>query len=199
MRVRQQLQGGFLCFRLSPGSSHGFTWFFCGPDVAALNVFGVDLFGKSFSHFRILNLYNLWTKRTSQMTLSPRVAFLVSSFPTHVAGDFDIYSPLPDPLRTHSAEDLLLPFLISPGRLSLALAYSTSLACTLASPLVVSAAGLGLISPLPLLPASILSSLGHPPPLHWFGPGHHRDHPLRFVFLSSPPLSQLDPDRLAHP
>ena len=39
--------------------------FFDRPDVVALDVFGVDLFGKSFSHFRILNLYNLWTKRTS--------------------------------------------------------------------------------------------------------------------------------------
>ena len=39
--------------------------FFDRPDVVALDVFGVDLFGKSFSHFRILTLYNLWTKRTS--------------------------------------------------------------------------------------------------------------------------------------
>ena len=33
--------------------------FFDRPDVVALDLFGVDLFGKSFLHFRILNLYNL--------------------------------------------------------------------------------------------------------------------------------------------
>ena len=38
--------------------------FFDRPDVVTLDVFGVDLFGKSFSHFRMLNIYNLWTKRT---------------------------------------------------------------------------------------------------------------------------------------
>ena len=75
------------------------------PDVAALNVFGVDLFGKSLSHFRILNLYNLWTKRTSQMTFSTLVAFPVSSFHTLVVGDFNIHHPLPDPLRNHSAQE----------------------------------------------------------------------------------------------
>ena len=80
------------------------------PDVAALDVFGVDLFGKSFSHFRILNLYNLWTKRTSQMTVSPLVAFPETSFPTLVVGDFNIHHPLPDPLRSHSAEELATSF-----------------------------------------------------------------------------------------
>ena len=34
------------------------------PEVVALNVFGVALFGKSFSHFRLLDLYNLWTSMT---------------------------------------------------------------------------------------------------------------------------------------
>ena len=84
--------------------------FFDRPDVVALDVFGVDLFGKSFSHFRILNLYNLWTKRTSQMTVSPLVAFPETSFPTLVVGDFNIHHPLPDPLCSHSAEELVTSF-----------------------------------------------------------------------------------------
>ena len=84
--------------------------FFDRPDVVALEVFGVDLFGKSFSHFRILNLYNLWTKRTSLMTVSPLVAFPETSFPTLVVGDFNIHHPLPDPLRSDSAEELATSF-----------------------------------------------------------------------------------------
>ena len=58
--------------------------------MVARDMFEVDLFGKSFSYFRILNLYNLWTKRTSQMTVSPLVAFLETSDPTLVVGDFKI-------------------------------------------------------------------------------------------------------------
>ena len=84
--------------------------FFDRPDVVALDVFGVDLFGKSFSHFRILNLYNLWTKRTSQKTVSPLVAFPEASFPTLVVGDFNIHHTLSDPLRSHSAEELSTSF-----------------------------------------------------------------------------------------
>ena len=78
--------------------------------MAALDVFGVDLFGKSFTHFRILNLYNLWTKRTLLMTVSPLVAFPEPSCPTLVVGDFNIHHPLPDPLRSHSAEELATSF-----------------------------------------------------------------------------------------
>ena len=84
--------------------------FFDRPDVVALDMFGVDLFGKSFSHFRILNLYNLWTKRTSQMTVSRLVAFPETSYPTLVVGDFNIHHPLPDPLRSLSAEELATSF-----------------------------------------------------------------------------------------
>ena len=80
--------------------------FFDRPDVVALDLFGVDLFGKSFSHFRILNLYNLWPKRTSQMTVSPLVAFPETSFPTLVVGDFNIHHPVPDLLRSYSADEL---------------------------------------------------------------------------------------------
>ena len=80
--------------------------FFDRPDVAALDLFGVDLFGKSFSHFRILNIYNLWTNSNSQMTASPLIAFPDLSHPTLVVGDFNIHHPLPDPLRPHSAEEL---------------------------------------------------------------------------------------------
>ena len=84
--------------------------FFDRPDVVALDVFGVDLFGKSFSHFCILNLYNLWTRRTSQMTVSPLVAFPDTSFPTLIVGDFNIHHPLPDPLRSHSADERATSF-----------------------------------------------------------------------------------------
>ena len=80
--------------------------FFHRPDVAALDLFGVGLFGKSFSYFRILNIYNLWTKRTSQKTVSPLIAFPDLLHPTLVVGDFNIHHPLPDPLRSHSAEEL---------------------------------------------------------------------------------------------
>ena len=73
------------------------------PDMAALDVFGVGLFGKSFSHSCISNIYNLWTWRTSQMTVFPLVAFPESSYSTLVVGDFNIHHPLPDPLRSHSA------------------------------------------------------------------------------------------------
>ena len=52
----------------------------------------------------------LWTKRTSQMTVSRLVAFPETSFPTHVVGDFNIHHPLPDPLRSHSAEELATSF-----------------------------------------------------------------------------------------
>ena len=84
---------------------------FCDrPNVVALDVFGVNRFGKSFSHFRVLNLYNLWTKRTSRMTVSPLVAFPESSYPTLVVGDFHIHHPLSDPLRSHSAEELATSF-----------------------------------------------------------------------------------------
>ena len=92
------------------GSGHSITCFFKRPDVVALAVFGVDLFGKSFSHFRILNLYNLWTKRTSQMTVSPLVVFPKSSYPTLVVRDFNMHHPWPDPLRYHSAEELATSF-----------------------------------------------------------------------------------------
>ena len=87
-----------------------YPFLFDRPDVAALAVFGVDLFGKSFTHFRILNLYNLWTKRTSRMAVSPLVAFPEPSYPTLVVEDFNIHHPLPDPLRSHSAEEHATPF-----------------------------------------------------------------------------------------
>ena len=40
------------------------------------------------------------------MRVSPLVAFPETSFPTLVVGDFNIHHPLPDPLRSHSAEEL---------------------------------------------------------------------------------------------
>ena len=84
--------------------------FFDRPGVAALDVFRVNLFGKLFTHFRILNLYNLWTKRASQMTVSPLVAFPEPCYPTLVVGDFNIHHPLPDPLPFHSADELATSF-----------------------------------------------------------------------------------------
>ena len=44
------------------------------------------------------------------MTVSPLVAFPETSFPTLVVGDFNIHHPLPDPLRSHSAEELATSF-----------------------------------------------------------------------------------------
>ena len=84
--------------------------FFDRRDVVALSVFAVDLFGKWFSHFRVLNLYNLSTKRTSQMKVSPLVAFPEPSYHTLVVGDFNIHYPLPDPLHSHSTEELATSF-----------------------------------------------------------------------------------------
>ena len=81
-----------------------FPAFFDCPNVPALDMFVVGWFGKSFSHFCILNLYNLWT--TSQMTVSPLITFSALSHPTLVVGDFNIHDPLPDPLRSHSADQL---------------------------------------------------------------------------------------------
>ena len=91
-------------------SFQNYTSFAPPRDVAAHDVFGVDLFGKSFTHFRIVNLYNLRTKRTSHMTVSPLVAFPESSNPTLVVGDFNINHPLSDPLRSHSDEELVTFF-----------------------------------------------------------------------------------------
>ena len=45
------------------------------------------------------------------MTESPPVAFPDLSHPTLVVGDFNIHHPLPDPLRSHSAEELATSFL----------------------------------------------------------------------------------------
>ena len=45
------------------------------------------------------------------MTVSPLVAFPETSYPTLVVGDFNIQHPLPDPLRSHSAEELATSFL----------------------------------------------------------------------------------------
>ena len=80
--------------------------FFDWPDIAALDLFGVSLLGKSFSHFRILNINNLWTKRTSQMRVSSLIAFPHLFHPTLVAGNLKIHHSLHDPLRSHSADEL---------------------------------------------------------------------------------------------
>ena len=87
-----------------------FPCFFDRLDIAALDIFGTDLFGQSLSSFRIVNLYNLWTKKSTLMSVSPLVAFPASSYPTLVVGDFNIHHPLPDPLRSHSSEELAVSF-----------------------------------------------------------------------------------------
>ena len=40
------------------------------------------------------------------MTVSPLIAFPDLSYPTLAVGDFNIYHPLPDPLRSLSANEL---------------------------------------------------------------------------------------------
>ena len=57
----------------------------------AKEFFRVDLLGKSLSHSRILNIYNLWIQRISQMMVSPLVAFPKPFYPTLVVGDFNIH------------------------------------------------------------------------------------------------------------
>ena len=71
---------------------------------------GLTCLGSRSLTFRILILYNLWTKRTSQMTVSPSVVFPEPSYPILVVGDFNIHHTLPDPLRSHSAEELAASF-----------------------------------------------------------------------------------------
>jgi len=84
---------------------------FCDrPDVVALDLFEVDLFGASFTQFRILNLYNLWSQRSSVSTVSPDLSFPDDGFPLLVVGDFNIQHPLADPLRSYSCRDLAASF-----------------------------------------------------------------------------------------
>jgi len=80
------------------------------PHVAALDLFGVDLFGGSFTQFRILNLYNLWSQRSSVRTVPPDLSFPDDGFPLLVVGDFNIHHPLADPLRSYSCRDLAASF-----------------------------------------------------------------------------------------
>ena len=108
-RHLEQTQDGFLCFFLLAQATL-LPAFFDRPDVVAHDRFGVDIFGKSFSHFPVLDLYNLWTKRTSPMTVSPLVAFPEPSYPTLVVRDFNIHHRLPNPLHSHSAEELATSF-----------------------------------------------------------------------------------------
>ena len=82
--------------------------FFDRYDVAALDIYGSDLFGGSFTQFRILNVYNLRPRHAGSMTVSPVVSFPEVDFPLLVVGDFNIHHPLSDPLRAHSSEELAL-------------------------------------------------------------------------------------------
>ena len=178
--------------------------FFDRHDVVALDLFGVDLFGKSFSHFRILNLYNLWTKRTSQMRVSPLVAFPATSFPTLVVGDFNIHHPLPDPLRSHSAEELATSFTYFSRSTELGFGLLNQPRVYTRFPLGGSGRPLFLIFPWPPLccfpfVATLWQDMGHPPPLHWLRPRSCPNHTLASIYLSRFPLLQLLLDRLARP
>ena len=84
--------------------------FFDHYDVAALDIYGSDLFGGSFTQFRILNVYNLRPRHAGSMTVSPVVSLPEVDFPLLVVGDFNIHHPLSDPLRAHSSEELALSF-----------------------------------------------------------------------------------------
>jgi len=84
--------------------------FFDRPDVAALDLFGVDLFGGSFTQLRILNLYNLCSQHSSASTVSPDLSFPDDGFPLLVVGDFNIHHPLAEPLRAYSRRDLAASF-----------------------------------------------------------------------------------------
>ena len=84
--------------------------FFDRYNVAALDIYGSDLFSGSFTQFRILNVYNLRPRHAASMTVSPVVSFPEVVFPLLVVGDFNIHHPLSDPLRAHSSEELALSF-----------------------------------------------------------------------------------------
>ena len=72
--------------------------FFDRHDVAALDIYGSDLFGDSFTQFHILNVYNLKPCHAGSITVSPVVSFPEVDFPFIVMGDFNIHQPLSDPL-----------------------------------------------------------------------------------------------------
>ena len=84
--------------------------FFDHYDVAALDIYGSDLFGGSFTQFLILNVYNLRPRHAGSITLSPVVSFPEVDFPLLVVGDFNIHHSLSDPLQAHSSEELALSF-----------------------------------------------------------------------------------------
>ena len=85
-------------------------FFFRLNDVAALDIYGSDLFGGSFTQFHILNVYNLRPRHAGSMTVSPVVSCPQVDFPLLVVGDFNIHHPLSDPLRAHSTVELVLSF-----------------------------------------------------------------------------------------
>ena len=85
-------------------------FFFDRYDVAALDIYGSDLFCGSFTQFRILNVDNLKPGHAGSMTVSPVISFPEVDFPLLVVGDFTIHHPLSDPLQAHSSEELALSF-----------------------------------------------------------------------------------------
>ena len=79
-------------------------------DVASLDIYASDLFGGSFTQFRVLNVYNLRSRHTGSLAVSPVVSFPEEHFPLLVVGDFNIHHPLSDPLQAHSSGELALSF-----------------------------------------------------------------------------------------
>ena len=84
--------------------------FFDHYDVASFDIYGSDRFGGSFTQFRVLNVYNLRSRHTGSMAVSPVGCFPEVNFPLLVVGDFDIHHPLSDPLRAHFSEELVFVF-----------------------------------------------------------------------------------------
>ena len=84
--------------------------FFDRFDVVALDIDGSELFGSSFTLFRVLNVYNLRPRHAGPMTVSPVVSLPDVDFPLLMVGHFNIHHPLSDPLRVHSCEKLALSF-----------------------------------------------------------------------------------------
>ena len=72
--------------------------FFDRYDVAALDIYGSDVFGGSFTQFRTLNVYPRKPCHAGSMTVSPVVSFPEVDFPLLVVGNFNIHHSRSDPL-----------------------------------------------------------------------------------------------------
>ena len=89
-------------------------------DVAALDIYGSDLSGSSFTQFRILNVYTLRPCHTGSMTVSANVSVPELDFPLFVVGDYNIHHFLSDALQVQSSEKLAwyFPYFSRPCQLA---------------------------------------------------------------------------------